>query len=229
MKDSFYELDHLGNIVEIDCVSGAVIETAPQLPTVRLKYNLPTASAIISKLLEGKTITSICKHESMPPIAAVYRWRRQHPDFDEKINEARRFAAEIMHDKVLDLADETTCKEDVHVNEFKSKQWKWSAEKNDPEKFGTRTKIVGDPNQPLGIILDTGIRRNEDDESITIEDAIEIEKGEVLDGNDGESIQQARRIQPDSEESDAGGTGAAESDTEQRPQASGSGERETES
>lgn len=212
MKDRFFETDHNGNLVEIDCVSGEVIETIEHQPQRRLKYNLPTASAIINQLLKGKTLTSICKHENMPPLSAVYRWRRMHPDFEERIVEARRFAAEIMHDQVLDLAEETTCKEDVHVNEFKAKQLKWSAEKHDPETYGNRTKVVGDPNAPLGIILDTGIRREEDDESKKIEDAIEIEKG-VIHGN-GEEIEQEGSADSDGASSDERGTGATESDPE---------------
>ena len=39
----------------------------------------------------------------------------------------------------------------------------WAAEKGNAERFGTKTKIVGDKNAPVVFVIDTGIRRRGDE------------------------------------------------------------------
>lgn len=104
---------------------------------------------------DGATITEACEAYNFKN-SALTLWRTHHPEIDEKIKLAIKRRASRLVEQVLEEAKESG---DTKV---RIDAYKYVAEKTDPENYGNRTKIVGDPNAPLGFVLETGIRRNGD-------------------------------------------------------------------
>lgn len=87
------------------------------------------------------------------PYSIVKKWERESPEFKESLALARKDGAEYSHGKILELArTRGDAKTEIEA-------LKWSAEKNDPERFGNKTKLVGDTSAPITFVIDTGIRR----------------------------------------------------------------------
>jgi hypothetical protein len=125
-----------------------------------LEYNPVSAANICILVSEGYSLNEIGRMTGMPSAGTMFNWMANNKEFKEAYEEARRQRAEYYHDKIHEIAH--TVKE----SNSKSKNVAFSAFKhlasvNDPEKHGSRTKIVGDPNAPVGIIVDTGIHREE--------------------------------------------------------------------
>jgi hypothetical protein len=130
---------------------------------------------ICQRVVEGERITKICGTDGIPPYGIISKWFTKYPDFKEAYVAAKAGRAEVMHDKVLDAADEVFDKDDAPAAKVKSDAYKWSASKSNPDEFGDRTKVVGDKNAPVQIIIDTGIRKVGDpgynkDESVEVYD-----------------------------------------------------------
>lgn len=86
-------------------------------------------------------------------INIIRQWRVRSPKFNDQIKLAKLARADEMHEKVLEEA------EDSFDTKVRIDAYKYMAEKGNPEAYGQKTKIVGDPNAPLGFIIETGIRR----------------------------------------------------------------------
>ena len=114
----------------------------------------------------------------MPSASRMFLWRREHPDFDKRVKEARVDRGDILYEKVVDIGmnDETIYKDEVPGEKMKLGALKWAASKANPDEYGDRTKVVGDKDAPVMIVLDTGIRRK----PIEMGRAEEIEADETL-------------------------------------------------
>lgn len=75
----------------------------------------------------------------------------------EMYKQAKRDRAEYLYDKALVVAEESG-NDRLVVDTMK-----WSAEKGDPSEFGNKTTVSGDKDNPLQIVIDTGIRREGDE------------------------------------------------------------------
>jgi len=180
-------------VTRIETPEGPVfIESSLNFDLVgRLKsypYSKTLGDLICEHIVHGKSIVKACEEMNLP-YSVVLLWSRQHPEFKEAIATARRDSAEYMHGELLETARASRdAKTQIDA-------LKWSAEKNDPDRFGQRTKISGDPNAPLGFtLISTGINRDvtpkeegpqallgESDESQTQIEEIEL-KGALKDG-----------------------------------------------
>lgn len=154
-----------------------------------LAYSDVIADLIIQKVVEGMTLTKVCALEGFPSYSVVARWKSQYPDFREKLAEARRDRADHFHDKIIDTVDEPKYREDkktvvdkntgeettviekvkvplstedIQTRKMQVEAYKWAASVGNPDAYGTRTKLVGDANSPIGFVVDTGIRRQGD-------------------------------------------------------------------
>ena len=116
-------------------------------------YSKTLGDLICEQIVHGKSIQAACEEMNIP-YSIVLHWSRQHPEFKEAMAQAKKDRAEWMHGELLEVA-RTKADTKTHIEALK-----WSAEKDDPEKFGARTKISGDPNAPVSFIIDTGIRRD---------------------------------------------------------------------
>jgi hypothetical protein len=120
------------------------------------------ADLICTKMLEGRTLTQVCEMQGMPPRTTVSRWRSMYPEFEQQIRIAQKMAAEKYHDDVAHSVEEEKelGKDLVPAAKMAFDKRKWLAEKNDPDRYGPRTKVSGDVEQPITVVVDTGIRRD---------------------------------------------------------------------
>lgn len=152
-----------GRVNKITLPSGktAYIErTLGENPRItRYVYSELQAAAICTLLADGHTMRDIARKPGFPPIMVIRRWRIEHPEFEEQIQLAKKDRAEYFQEKVLDSVKDISDKDDAAVARVQVDAYKWAASVDDPDVFGTKTKISGDPSAPLTLLVDTGITR----------------------------------------------------------------------
>ncbi len=132
-----------------------------------LEANPELQEALIESVTEGSTVTKAAKDLGMP-ISVVLWFSRCNEDFHDALIEARKFRAEVYHDRlalIADEVDETTSKS----SKVKADVFKHLMEVGDRDRFGTQKKIIGDPNAPVSFIVDTGIRRLPEEAAVPTE------------------------------------------------------------
>jgi len=127
-----------------------------------LAFSQILSDIICDKIVNGgKTITKICNEKGMPDYRSVCYWRRTKPEFKEALHQAKLDRAESYHDKVLEEAD-TVDETNSKSKKVKIDALKWAASVGNPSEYSSQTKVVGDKDAPVQIIVDTGIRRPND-------------------------------------------------------------------
>ena len=148
-----------GKLEIIDLTTGENVYHPKEL--ANWQYTPSVGREIVQRVREGDPITAIGRREGCPPTSVLYSWIRLYPDFKEAIDLAKKERAEIYRDKIAESSEDTIEKEDVAAEKLRFDQLKWLAEKADPQQYGNQTKITGDLNAPLTLIVDTGIRRSQ--------------------------------------------------------------------
>lgn len=161
-----------GKIEELDVFTGEVVTYGDD---VVVPYETHTGREFCTLVREGATFAEACAKLKVKYSQISY-WRQRYPDFDEAVKLAREERAEFYHDKVVETAEETHCKDDVPVAKVKIDAYKWAAEKGDPNRFGNKNNITGAGG--VTIIVDTGVDTNK------------IETFE-LDGEDYEQVERS--------------------------------------
>lgn len=144
---------------------------ADHLPRTEWPYSEVHCRQILGFITDGATLKEIGKTKGLPPVAVIQAWARKYPEFKAELKLAREARAESYHDDIMALVKDTN-HFSARANRVKMAALQWGAEVGDPDTYGKKTKLSGDPNAPLTFILDTGIRRDED--------AIEAQGGPVL-------------------------------------------------
>lgn len=135
-----------------------------------IPYSLPLAELIIEKVLEGKTLTSVCSLDGMPKIRDVYMWLRQHEDFKEMYDYALKAKALYAMDKIEDIAEESryATKDEVPGMKLAFDGYKFIAERHDRTRYGVQEAKSSGGNT---IIINTGINPDPND-TRTVHDLI---------------------------------------------------------
>jgi hypothetical protein len=180
------------NLTRIETPEGPVwiekgIDPSRVALSPKIAYSPAWADLIAEKMVngveEGKggaSLLKACQSVGLP-YSLVCRWRREFSEFRAIIDEARKDRAEAFHDEIVDTARvqaEGDKHAKVHIDALK-----WAAEKGDPEKFGSKTKLQLDSNAPVAFLIDTGIRRKGDQGHIAqnMPDGIDDLQSEVID------------------------------------------------
>lgn len=126
---------------------------------------------ICHHIMCGLTLTQVSKMEGMPSLAVMGLWRRNNPAFSAKIKHAREVAAELFHDKIHDIANEAigAHKDDVPGMKLATENYKWLAEKADPERFAKK-KEEGNTNTAITINLRTGVHESRIADNIVVDE-----------------------------------------------------------
>lgn len=117
-----------------------------------MPYNPAIGDAICERIAEGESLRAICRDDSMPSIATVFRWLAGNPSFSEQYAHAREEQAETLADEIVSIADETAVVanqdgEDVSLaldptavarNRLRVEARKWVASKLKPKKYGDK-------------------------------------------------------------------------------------------
>lgn len=112
------------------------------------EYSQEKAKEICERIAEGESLNKICKSDGMPNKTTAIRWMATYPDFATSIAYARKLQADHYVDEQIDIADGAT-PENWQVKKFQADTRKWVASKLAPKKYGDRTTLAGDPDNPL--------------------------------------------------------------------------------
>jgi hypothetical protein len=182
VSEIVYEYDTEGKLLGIDSLTGEVVAAEegsaitpggvfiPEFSkNSRWTYH-PAICEIIFKELskpEGK-LSKICDGKKLPPLYTVYRWRKEYEELDRAISLGRQARAETLHDEMLE--DTKSIKEEegdisgqeLQVKKHVYERLKYLAAVNDPNTYGNRTKVSGDSDQPVNIVISTGVRNGKE-------------------------------------------------------------------
>lgn len=132
-----------------------------RFPTIYQKYDGVICDLVCQKIAEGLPITDVCKLPGFPPYGVLMRWRREHSEFNEAYERARRDRVEVFFDKAIAAAEAAETKDEAQVAKVKVDAYKWAAEKSDPDKMAGKQQQSG--NGQVMIVIETGIRRYGDE------------------------------------------------------------------
>jgi hypothetical protein len=130
-----------------------IVSTEPSRPVGRpSKYSVEVADRICDELMNGRDLLDICGDDDMPSRASVYRWLREHPDFDAQYARAREALADLEMSKLRKLADDCT-EENVNSTRVKLNHFQWRVMKIAPRLYGdrTRTEVTGENGGPIQV------------------------------------------------------------------------------
>ena len=130
------------------------------LPTHHLwKYSKSYAERVCDYLLNGKSLTKICKIKGMPSYSTLCYWRSNNVDFDNMIKKSKQYRAEQFRDRIEEEIDEHLEKDEVAQAKLKFDKLKYLAAVDDQETYGKSTgNSSGDNN--IQVVINTGINRN---------------------------------------------------------------------
>lgn len=101
-------------------------------------YSEQVAQKICHRMINGESLTSICKDKDMPSRVTVYDWMEAHPEFRARCARAREGLADFLVDEIEQLASQTT-EENVNSMKVKISTKQWRAMKMAPRIYGDRT------------------------------------------------------------------------------------------
>ena len=160
-------------------IEKSLVASGPQV-VQRWVFNEVVASMICQRIQEGETLLDICKPHAgtvnqkiLPPYFVVAQWRRDHPEFDEQVKQSFKDRAEIFHGHALRQA-ELTDEDNASAQKVLVDTYKWAAGIDDAERFGTKTKISGDAENPITFVINTGIPRPNDANYIEPKQALPV-------------------------------------------------------
>ena len=155
-------------------------------------YSEIVAKEIAIRFAAGERLREFLGKGFFPTYGNYIRWKSRYPDFKRMMEDAEkaraeRYVAEIEH--VADTVDVGNSK----AAKVRLDALKHLAAVHDPDKFGNRTKLVGDKNAPITFNVMTGVP---DQEELPIPTQVEhnppietegkvIDDGASGDNNDG--------------------------------------------
>jgi hypothetical protein len=139
----------------------------------KLSYTTEIADEICERIANGEPLRVICRDKKMPSWTTVYNWLNANEDFSKRFARARDLGEEALFQQCLDISDDErhdwlltkkgTITNEVAIGRAKLQVWtrlqllaKWN-----PKKYGDRTTIAGDQNNPLAISVIDRLTRAE--------------------------------------------------------------------
>lgn len=135
-------------------------------------YTTQVADVICERLANGESLRSICSDEDTPHQATVFRWLATNEAFREQYAHAREAQADVLADETIAIADDGRNDwMEKHGRDGESLGWqvngeavsrsklrvearKWFASKLLPKKYGDRTTLAGDAENPLSFVME---------------------------------------------------------------------------
>ena len=110
-----------------------------------MPLTIKMSSDIVTQLMNGKPLTSICKSKDMPSLSKVYNWIQTDKSFANKILTARRIGAQTYIDKIIEELENCSHK-DAYIVNLKLQHFRWLASKligiyGDKQEIHTDSKV----------------------------------------------------------------------------------------
>jgi hypothetical protein len=104
------------------------------------------ANEIVARVSEGEMLATICADAHLPSLRTIWRWRGQHPEFDEDLRLAREALAERLGDLGWKMALAAT-PQTAHLTRVQLGQLRWMAAVLGPRLYG-KLKPTAPPAEP---------------------------------------------------------------------------------
>jgi hypothetical protein len=129
-----------------------------------LEFDQSIADEICDRLTDGESLRKITLDKHMPAASTIYKWLSLNESFAEQYAHAREAQADTLADEILDIADDgsndwMSGKDDedgwayngdaVARSKLRVDARKWVAAKLKPKKYGDKTLLGSDPENPL--------------------------------------------------------------------------------
>lgn len=167
-------------VMEVDIHTGEIIrdpvEVVEKTYLPAPDYNLEDAERVLNMISSGSSVASI-ERQLIFPKNTIANWLRSHPDFKKKYLEARDLRAYTFEDKMVELVeDPNLTNENIKVADFRFKGYSKLASFGNKTEFGTK-HVETTHSGGVNLIIETGIRRNHDQEK-----EIEYQDGGISSG-----------------------------------------------
>ena len=133
------------------------------------KFSQATADTICERLALGESLREIVRDEAMPDQRTVYRWllADEREEFRQQYARARELQADSLFEEMKEIADDGSNDwmekfgkdgeslgwvvngEAVQRSRIRLDDRRWRAGKLKPRKYGERTLLGSDPDNPL--------------------------------------------------------------------------------
>ena len=111
----------------------------------RTTYSPELAAKFCAAIADGGTLRSVCKKDSMPSKATVFRWLAEHDEFQKMYETATDERTDIMIDEIVDIAD--NCKADadsIRKAKLRIHARVEQAQRMKPRKYGRQLQLTGE-------------------------------------------------------------------------------------
>lgn len=105
-------------------------------------YNSKIADRIIDEISNGKTVTQICKDESMPTRSTVWKWSVNHPEFSIRYFASIKNLGQCEVDDIYEVEQMLLRGEiDAPTANVLLTSKRWKASKFYDKMYGDKTKV----------------------------------------------------------------------------------------
>jgi hypothetical protein len=125
-----------------------------------------TFDRICEQLAEGQSLRAICREPGMPSVWTVLRYVDASPEASQQYARARELQAEFFAQDIVDISDDATNDymktvdadgvvgyklngENIARSKLRVDSRKWIASRILPKKYGDKTLVGSDPDNPL--------------------------------------------------------------------------------
>lgn len=124
-----------------------------------MAYNPAIFDIVLARIMEGKSLSDVCRDDDMPSRAEVHRWLASDPAISDKYARACEIRADVLFDELLDIADDGTNDwmeranadgstgdkvlnaEHVQRSRLRIDARKWALAKMQPKKYGDKLDL----------------------------------------------------------------------------------------
>ena len=105
-------------------------------------YSEAIAEEICLRLCMGQSLRRICRDKDMPSRETVFTWLACRADFLDRYTRARQIQADIWHDEMIDLADESALdKLEIQKNRLRIETRRWLCAVAKPHVYSQRMTV----------------------------------------------------------------------------------------
>lgn len=113
-------------------------------------YTPELAEIICQRVALRENINLISADESMPSQTTMYLWRKKYPEFSKKYLEACSERSHARADKIDDVTHKVENGElEPAAAAVILKAEMWQAGRENPKRYGDKTTLANDPDNPL--------------------------------------------------------------------------------
>lgn len=127
----------------------------------KVRFSHTLIDLICQAIIEGHSIKDICSRDEFPSYYMLCKWKRKHEWVADALKQAREDRAEMLVSEAVHLLENAKSDGELKQAGALAEIKKWQATKEAPTQYGNKVEVSGQ--QPLTFVLETGIRRDSDE------------------------------------------------------------------